>query len=91
VFLSFVTVADSNTAALSGLSSTGISPQNPEPSVTVKVIWGVMAGAITWNMVNSAGLDGLRMVSNLGGLPAMLLCLMIAVFQAGQENERNRA
>jgi choline-glycine betaine transporter len=79
VFLSFVTAADSNTSAMSGLSSTGISPENPEPSVAVKVIWGVMAGAIAWIMVSSAGLDGLRMISNLGGLPAMLLCLMIAV------------
>ena len=79
VFLSFVTAADSNTSAMSSLSSTGISPQHPEPSAMIKVIWGVMAGAITWIMVSSAGLDGLRMISNLGGLPAMLLCLMIAV------------
>ena len=79
VFLSFVTAADSNTSAMSSLSSTGISPEHPEPSAMIKVIWGVMAGAITWIMVSSAGLDGLRMISNLGGLPAMLLCLMIAV------------
>ena len=79
VFLSFVTAADSNTSAMSGLSSTGISPEHPESSVTIKVIWGVIAGAIAWIMVSSAGLDGMRMISNLGGLPAMFLCLIIAV------------
>ena len=78
VFLSFVTAADSNTAAMSSLSSTGISPESPEPSTAVKVIWGAITGLVAWIMVGGAGTDGMRMISNLGGLPALVLCLAVA-------------
>ncbi len=73
-FLSFVTAADSNTSAMGGLSSTGISPESPEPSVMIKVVWGAMIGLIAWIMISFAHIDGIRMLSNLGGLPALFLC-----------------
>jgi len=76
-FLSFVTAADSTTSAMSGLSSTGISPESPEPSTTIKIIWGVTIGLIAWIMISFAHLDGVRMLSTLGGLPALLLCLVV--------------
>jgi len=47
-FLSFVTAADSITSAMSGLSSTGISPESPEPSMTIKLTWGVTIGLVAW-------------------------------------------
>ncbi|MHC4504398.1 MAG: BCCT family transporter, partial [Planctomycetota bacterium] len=78
-FLSFVTAADSNTSAMSGLSSTGISPESPEPGMFIKIVWGVMIGLIAWVMICFAHLDGIRMLSNLGGLPALLLCLAVTV------------
>ena len=74
-FLSFVTAADSNTSAMSGISSTGISPESPEPSMGIKIIWGAMIGLLAWIMITFARLDGIRMLSNLGGLPAMFLCI----------------
>jgi len=78
-FLSFVTAADSNTSAMSGISSTGISPESPEPSMTIKLIWGLMIGLVAWIMITFAHLDGIRMLSNLGGLPSMFLCLAVVV------------
>jgi len=74
-FLSFVTAADSNTSAMGGLSSTGISPGSPEPSRLIKIVWGVMIGLIAWVMISFAHIDGIRMLSTLGGLPALFLCI----------------
>ncbi len=70
-FLSFVTAADSITCAMSGLSATGISPESPEPSKAIKITWGVTIGLVAWVMISFAHLDGVRMLSNLGGLPAL--------------------
>jgi choline-glycine betaine transporter len=78
-FLSFVTAADSNTSAMSSISSTGISPENPEPSMGIKIIWGLMIGLLAWVMITFARLDGIRMLSNLGGLPALILCLAVII------------
>ena len=78
-FLSYTTAADSNTSAMGALSSTGISPEHPEPAVGIKVLWGVVVGFVAWVMVSYAGMDGLRMASNLGGFPALLLEFAMAL------------
>ncbi len=78
-FLSMVTTVDSNTDAMSSISSTGISPEKPDASIYVKIAWGLVVGLIAWIMVTFGGLDGIRMLSRLGGLPAIFLCLAISV------------
>ena len=78
-FLSYVTAADSNTEAMSGISSTGISPSSPSPSAFIKIIWGLAIGTVAFVMINMAGIDGIKMLSNLGGLPALFLVLTINV------------
>ncbi len=79
VFLSYVTAADSNTTAMSGISSRGISPDSPEPAMGVKLAWGVTVGVTAWVMVSFAGIKGVKMLSNLGGLPALFLGLATLV------------
>ena len=76
-FVSYVTAADSNTAAMSGLCSTGISPESPEPPKWIKITWGVVVGAIALIMVSFAGIDGIKMTSNLGGFPALFLIILV--------------
>ncbi|MCB9082595.1 MAG: BCCT family transporter [Lewinellaceae bacterium] len=76
-FLSYVTAADSNTSAMSGLCSTGISPEDPEAPVWIKMAWGVVVGSMAWVMVANAGIDGVKMASNLGGFPALFLILAV--------------
>ena len=76
-FLSYVTSADSNTAAMGGISSSGMSPESPEPGTFVKLAWGVTIGIIAWVMVSYAGIDGVKSISKLGGLPALLLVLAV--------------
>jgi glycine betaine transporter len=77
-FLSYVTAADSNTTAMGGISATGISPSNPEPPLWIKIAWGATVGIIAWVMVAFAGIDGIKMASNLGGFPALFLILAVA-------------
>lgn len=78
-FLSYVTAADSNTEAMGGISSTGISPDSPSPPVSIKVIWGITIGAVAYIMINQAGIDGIKMLSNLGGLPSLFLIIAVNI------------
>lgn len=77
IFLSYVTAADSNTSAMSALSTSGISLDQIEAPVRIKVIWGVLIGLVAWVMVSSVGIEGIKMTSILGGFP--ILFFMIAV------------
>lgn len=78
-FLSFVTASDSNTSAMSGISTTGISPENPEANVWIKILWGIIIGAVAVVMITTSGIDGIKMASNLGGFPALILMIFVAV------------
>ena len=77
MFISFVTAADSNISAMGGISSTGISPDSPEPSLMSKIVWGASVGIIAWAMISFAKIDGIKMLSNLGGVPAIILELFV--------------
>lgn len=77
-FLSYVTAADSNTTAMGGISVKGISLENPEPPLLIKIVWGATVGVIAWVMVAFAGIDGIKMASNLGGFPALFLIIAVA-------------
>ena len=79
LFLSYVTGSDAFTTTLGGLSTTGISPDDPEPSMWMKIFWGIVIGTVTWVMITSSGVDGIKMLSNLGGGPALILELLICV------------
>ncbi len=78
-FLSFVTTADATTDAMGNISSVGISPENPESSMPIKIAWGLVVGLLSWIMLTFGRLDGIRMLSKLGGLPALLLCLGVSI------------
>ena len=77
VFISYVTAADSNTAAMTGMSTRGITPQNQEAPLGIKLIWGLLVGLISWIMISFAGIEGIKMISTLGGFPALFLVLLV--------------
>lgn len=72
-FISYVTAADSNTSAMSALCAKGISPSDQEAPVWIKVVWGVVIGALAFTMINTSGISGIKMISVLGGFPALIL------------------
>ncbi len=48
----------------------------------LKFVWGISIGVIAWVMVSFASIDGIKMMSNLGGLPAMfiIICVNASLF-----------
>ena len=76
VFLSYVTAADSNISAMSAISSKLPEGSDMEPPAYVKIVWGVLIGVITYVMLSSAGIDGIRILSVLGGFPSMFIVIL---------------
>ena len=76
-FLNYVTAADSNTDAISNLCTEGFTADGVErPDMRQKIIWGLLIGLVSWIMTSFAGgVAGIKMMSNLGGLPALLIIL----------------
>ena len=79
IFISYVTAADSNVSAMSALSTHGISPETPEAPLTVKIVWGATVGLVGTILVAAGGIGGIRMMSVLGGFPALFIILGAAL------------
>ena len=78
IFISFVTACDTNTSALSGLCVSEDADERQESPAWLKIVWGATITLIAWIMISSAGIDGIKAVSNLGGFPNMFLVLIMA-------------
>jgi glycine betaine transporter len=77
-FLSYVTAADSNTLTMASLSIKGSSESVLEPPQWLKIFWGGLIGSLAVIMVCFSGIDGIKTLSNLGGLPSLVLMLFAA-------------
>jgi len=78
-FISFITSAAAVTSTMGGLCSTGVSPESPEASRFLKIFWGALVGVLAYIMITYARIDGIRMLSNLAGVPTLLLCGTVVV------------
>ncbi|MDR1287469.1 MAG: BCCT family transporter [Treponema sp.] len=78
-FICFVTAADSNTNAMGGMSTTGVSPESPEPRLPAKIFWGILVGMVSVVMISASGIGGIKTLSNLGGLPALFIELALLI------------
>lgn len=78
-FLSFVTAADSNTEAMSSLSTKGLGENVKNPPIWIKFVLGGFIGFFAWFMVSNNGIDGIKQLSNLGGLPALFLLILVSL------------
>ncbi len=75
-FISYVTAADSNTDAIGDLCTAGFTADSDEKSaLDFKILWGSIIGIVSWTMVSFVGIDGIKTLSNLGGLPAAIITL----------------
>ncbi|WP_460545290.1 BCCT family transporter [Echinicola sediminis] len=79
MFISYVTAADSSTEAMASLSMKSFSIENFDSDVSLKVAWGMLVGLLAWVMITFAGINGVKMLSNLGGLPSLLLLIGITI------------
>ena len=79
-FLSYVTAADSNTDVLAGMTLRSRPEQTLlEHSIIIKLIWALVVGLSAWVMITYSGIDGIRILSNLGGFPALFIVLMFNI------------
>ena len=76
-FVSYVTAADSQTDAIGNLCTKGVTADSDlNTGIPMNVVWGGIFGTVSWVMVSFVGVDGVRMLSNLGGLPSMVIVLV---------------
>ncbi len=93
-FISYVTAADSNSEAIRMICQKPQEQDKQEDSepiisdetedknilgITIKIIWIGLIGIASWIMVSNSGIDGVRMLSNLGGLPALFIIIALNV------------
>lgn len=76
-FVSFVTAMDSNTHSIASvcLGERSDTEGSSRAALAVKVFWGALVGAVAWVMTSTTGIDGVRMLSNLGGLPGLFVLI----------------
>lgn len=76
-FISFVTAMDSNTHSIAAVCMR--APRDDAGAhrrdLPVKVFWGGLVGAVAWVMTATTGIDGVRMLSNLGGAPGLAILI----------------
>ncbi|MFZ4454428.1 BCCT family transporter [Salibacterium aidingense] len=73
VFITFATATDSTTNAMSGISTTGIESAEDEAPLSIKTLWGVIIGCLAVISLSVFGTDGIRILSYLGGIPALII------------------
>ena len=79
VFISYVTAADSNISAMSGISQKGITKANQEAPIYLKLLWGIIIGGLSIVMISLSGVKGIKMLSVFGGFPALFLLFFVSV------------
>lgn len=79
-FISYVTAADSNTDVMSNLctKSDDTSIQG-RGNTLIKLVLASAVGIAAWIMTTLSGIDGVRMLSNLGGLPALFIVIIFNI------------
>lgn len=79
IFISYVTAADSSTDALASISMNKQAGDPFRSDTNLKVVWGVLIGFLAWVMITYSGIDGVRMLSVIGGLPSLFFLLLVSV------------
>ncbi len=80
VLVSFVTASDSNTNAMAGLCTDGLTADDTESPAWLKIVWGVTVGAICIIFILAfQNTDALKYMSNLGGFPIVFLLIFISI------------
>jgi choline-glycine betaine transporter len=80
IFISFVTLADSMTSTVSWLSITkGKGYKGQEAPLSLKLFWGILMGATSLIFIFCGGLDGVKVVKTMTGVPILIteVCMMV--------------
>lgn len=72
-FITFITAADSNTDAIGGLCTKGVNSEQLRSPLWVKAVWGSAIAFVAWISASFIGVDAVKMLFNLSGVPGMLI------------------
>ena len=76
IFISFVTLADSMTSTVSLLSISNVHENGGttiEAPIAMKLFWGILMGATSLVFMYIGGLDGIKVVKTIAGIPILML------------------
>ncbi len=76
VIVSFATATDSTTNAMASICTTGITEAEQEAPLYLKVLWGAIIGTMAVIFLATFGGEGIKMLSYLGGFPALILGIL---------------
>lgn len=74
ITISLVTQCDSMTVTLASMSMEG-SDENTEAPVPLKLFWGIVFAVIASVFVVLGGIDGVKTIKSLCGIPLTFICL----------------
>lgn len=78
-FISYVTSADSNTNAMANLCTDGLTEDDIESPISLKIFWGLTVGALCLIMLVTFDINGMKMLADIGGfLSGFLMILFMA-------------
>jgi len=81
VFISFVTAMDSNTYSITGLCiKSSLDEEKRGPlELRLKIFWGMLIGSLSFIMTATTGIEGVRLLSNLGGVPGLVVLIISGI------------
>ena len=85
-FLSYVTAADSSLDVVSKLVV-----ERGTARLSLRLVFALAVGFAAWIMTSLSGIDGVRVLSNLGGLPALFIISAFNVVLIGLGTVKLRA
>jgi len=74
-FITFITAVDSNTDAIGSLCTKGVDAENIQSPLWIKACWGSAIAFVAWISASFIGVDGVKMLFNLSGVPGMLIVI----------------
>lgn len=77
--ISLVTTCDSTTSSMSNLCYKGLKKVDDEAGIAIKIFWGVLIGVLGFTMLSTSGIQGIKILSNIGGLPGLIIQLITAL------------
>ena len=73
--ISFITAADSNTDVIGGLCTRAVTAGEMNSPFAIKFLWALVIGAVGWGSATYLGVDGIKMLANLAGVPGLFIVL----------------
>ena len=73
--LSFATAANANLDAIGALCTTGITPEKSVSPIWLKIFWGACIGTVAYMGMTYMGLDAIRALFNMSGLPGLIIAI----------------